>query len=273
MKNTYHLYSKVYRNALLTLNAYKMNTITKIVYSLLLFIIQIYIWEAVYISRDAFQTRFGAVGLNDMITYVFLSASISVFANFEGSAVHRIGQKVVTGEIASDLLRPVSLMGYLFAEYAGSFTYRFFFNLIPVAGVAFVMFRIQIPLRWDEWWLFLLSIFNVGILYFLMTYCVGLLSFWYEKVGNLNILIDSSITLLSGSVIPLWLFPDIVANIIHWTPFPYLYFFPISLALGKLGMQEIWSGLVIQFAWILLLYLLSKLIYKRGISKLTIQGG
>lgn len=273
MKNTYLLYLKVYKNALLTLNAYKLNTITKIIYSLLLFCIQIYIWKSVYTKREAFHTEYGNIDLNDMIVYVFLSSCISVFANFEGSAVHRIGRKVITGEIASDLIRPISLVGYLSAEYAGSSTYRFFFNLIPVAGIGFFLFRIQFSFQFSTLFLFLISIINVSILYFLLTYCVGLLSFWYEKIGNLNILIDSSITLFSGSVIPLWFFPQFFSALIEFSPFPYLYFFPISLALGKLSIGDIYVGLFIQLFWIIAVYSLSKLIYKKGIKKLTIQGG
>lgn len=46
------------------------------------------------------------------------------------------------------------------------------------------------------------------------------------------ILYSALVTLMSGSVIPLNLFPDFLVKIISWSPFPYLYYYPTTVLIG-----------------------------------------
>lgn len=269
--NRIKLYLKIVENSFTSLNAYKINTISKIIYSILLFSIQAYIWKAYYAFRNIDEASM--ITFTDMITYVFISSCISAFVNFEASVTPKIGEKIISGNISTDLIKPLSIAYYYLCEYIGNTLYRIIFNLLPLFILVRLIFKISIHASPINVFLFLISIINSNLLYFLFSYTIGLLSFWYNTVGNLNILVDSSITLLSGAVIPLWFVPREFLIILDHLPFKLIYFSPISIMLNKLSLSSSLGVIKQQVIWIIIFVIISKLVYLSGIKRVEIQGG
>lgn len=60
---------------------------------------------------------------------------------------------------------------------------------------------------------------------------------------------------------------------LHYTPFPYLLYFPVSIYLGQITGAALWQGLAVQAGWVLAGYALARFIWNRGVKKYAAFGG
>jgi ABC-2 type transport system permease protein len=116
------------------------------------------------------------------------------------------------------------------------------------------------------------SLFSFAILW-LMSAMVGMVSFWVAELGNLGMVKDAFVRMLSGSLVPLWFFPAGVQNISEWLPFQYTYQTPIGIYIGMTSASDAVKAIGIQGLWIGILSLLLAWIWKRARSKVMVQGG
>lgn len=79
--------------------------------------------------------------------------------------------------------------------------------------------------------------------------------------------------LLSGTLIPIVFFPDIIAKLFNFLPFSSITSTPTLIYLGKLSSIEIIKGLSLQVVWIVIFYFVSKWIWNKLIKQVTILGG
>jgi len=71
---------------------------------------------------------------------------------------------------------------------------------------------------------------------------------------------------------PLDLVPAKFFLIFYYLPFKFVYFFPIQVAQGRLSSMELYKGLALLLFWCILLYFVSKLMWKRGLKKYGAYG-
>lgn len=84
---------------------------------------------------------------------------------------------------------------------------------------------------------------------------------------------DDVLRLLSGAFIPLWFFPTALADISSFLPFRLIFFTPISIYLEKISGVEAGGLIAQQLLWIIALLVVEKILWRKGIRKLVIQGG
>ncbi len=105
------------------------------------------------------------------------------------------------------------------------------------------------------------------ILRFLIAYCIGLLTFWFDQATALDELYFVIAALLTGSFAPLDLYPPAVRAVIEWTPFPYLVYYPVRVLTGVADRAEFWRSCGILLAWVGLFVLLRGLLWRRGLRR------
>jgi len=76
---------------------------------------------------------------------------------------------------------------------------------------------------------------------------------------------------LSGGILPILIFPEILRRIIYLTPFPYLIDFPISLYLGKQTFTL--RHLVFFCGYIVILFAINTKLLKKGLKRYMAYGG
>ena len=81
------------------------------------------------------------------------------------------------------------------------------------------------------------------------------------------------IRLLSGSIIPIWFFPDWLADILNLLPFVYIYQLPLDIYIGSASEQDISRRMMIQLVWFILLAGIFLLLSKKSLKKVMVQGG
>ena len=78
---------------------------------------------------------------------------------------------------------------------------------------------------------------------------------------------------LTGQLIPLSFFPEIVQRIFDFLPFSSMIYAPVMIYLGKVQGAELAWVLLRQAVWVLILYGLGTLIWRRVTRRLVVLGG
>jgi ABC-2 type transport system permease protein len=264
------VYYEIIKNSFQAQTIYRMNTIIRFFSSLMFIFIQVSIWRALYSNKAVVLAQSLTVSLDEMITYVIISTVISVF--IYSIAIPKMGQRVQTGDIAMDLIKPISLRASIFSETLGHNTFRILFELTPLLVFSYFVFGFSRP-QWGFLLLFIVSLLGAAILFFLITYIIGMLAFWYIKIRHFERMLYDSLRLLSGSFIPLWFFPGILSDISILLPFSLVYFLPISIYLQKVSASEALVIIAKQWVWIGILFALQKVVWTKAVTKIEIQGG
>jgi len=204
-----------------------------------------------------------------MTSYVIVAQIISILLN--NNISNLIGDKVTTGSFVVDLLKPLNPT---FAFFSNSFgmTLAQLLNrgllLIIVFG-AFLHFSPGV----EKVLYFIITCVLGYIIANLIYFIIGYLSFIVFEVWPYVRLINDTVRLLAGGVIPLAFFPAWLASGTKLLPFQYLYSFPIRILLENIPTSEIYTNYAIMMVWIILLSSLLVLTYRSVIKHCVIQGG
>lgn len=186
----------------------------------------------------------------------------------------QIAGEIKDGLINQFLLKPIDYLGYRFSLF---WSYRFIYTTTTFLPVLFVFIYMRQYLHFSGsiqiWLLSLVAVMGSAILQFLMAYCTALLAFWVLDVSAPIFVFYSFEYLAGGHVFPLDLLPAPMYKVAMFTPFPYEYWFPLGVFLGRLDQKEILSGFIGQFTWIFAFYLICRWVWSRGIRHYTAVGG
>lgn len=83
----------------------------------------------------------------------------------------------------------------------------------------------------------------------------------------------ATITIFSGMIAPISLFPMWFQNISKYLPFKELIYTPINIWLGQVSYQEIVFVIIKQIIWGIILYLIARKFFSHVIKNLSINGG
>ena len=248
---------------------YKFNYFMKLFSVFLKITIQYFIWKAL-LHSGSYETSAGSVNLDVMIPYIVVSSLMQMVLS--GRTISNVDQKIRTGAIAMDLMKPINFKWVCFGEAAGQVVYQLIFFLVPIWLMAAATLQFRLP-DGIHILLFALSFLNSFVLLFLMRFLLGLMGFWFTQVWILERFLNDFIKLFSGVLIPIWFFPLWLQRISDFLPFKYIYYAPISLFIDRLDSVYPAKTLLFQLIWIGLFYMLSQLVWRRAVEIVTIQGG
>ena len=226
-----------------------------------------FFWKALFKNAE----NMGGVSVDTMLTYTVISSMISVvlITNVEW----RITESVQTGAIAIDLMRPVNIFGVFFSENLGSVTALFFQNLLPIFIIGSLFIKLPVPRSALEFMLFLISLVLAFFINWYLSVIFGMFSFKVIEMSALIQVKKHLVRLLSGSMIPLWFFPNWLRGVLEILPFPYIYQLPLSIYVGHYTSESLVRGLIIQILWVMALFLIETRLEKQAIKHVMVQGG
>lgn len=202
-------------------------------------------------------------------TLVFVGqALLMVIAMF---GWRELTDRVRAGEVATDLQRPVDVSLYWGAHFVGSSTFSLFARGIPPFVVGALVFDLVLPHSAARWAWFLLSVVGAAVLASRWWFLVSLSAFWV--IGDVRGILQLATTIMlfgTGNLVPLQMLPDGIETVARWLPFAAMLQFPGQVLLGT------WSGpvlVVVQAAWILVLHLAGRLVFRVAARRLVIDGG
>lgn len=248
---------------------YKFNHMMKLSSVFLKIVIQYFIWRAL-LKNNSFETSAGDIEFEIMIPYMVVSNVMQVA--MVSSTISNINNKIRTGTIATDLMKPISFAWICFGESLGQMMYQMLFLLLPINLMATLTIGFKLP-DFICTVIFLISFLNSFVMLFLIRFLLGLMGFWFTQVWVLERFLNDFIKLFSGVFVPIWFFPEWLQKISNILPFKYLYYAPISIFIEVVDGMGAFKIIVYQFVWILVFYILGRLVWKKAIDVITILGG
>lgn len=233
-------------------------------------IMQTFLWNYLYANSDA--AAMTGYSHSQILIYTLLATIVSqlVSTGFE----YQVNTDIKDGGLNKYLVRPVNYRKYQFFSFLGQKAPQFLLVITVAAGLlCFSVLVLGLKLTAVRVLAFLLSTLLALSLNFLIFYCVALSSFWLADVRLLFGTVSVVLMVVSGGVFPLDIFGEKIAFLLDLLPFGYTTQFPVNIINGRFDRTRIVAGLAGQLIWILILALLSKIMWKRGLKRFTAIGG
>ena len=189
--------------------------------------------------------------------------------------------QVRDGTVAYDLLRPLDLYAYWFGR-----TLAFRIAVPTLRGIPMVLFAmILLPVAGlSDWALipppsasafagFVVAVVLAALLATAVTLLAHISLLWTISGVGMDRILTVLVTVFSGLIVPLPLFPDWLQPILNWQPFRGLADVPYRIYSGNIPPGEILPELFFILVWTVALVVLGRLILRRGVRRMVVQGG
>ncbi len=232
--------------------------------------LQIFIFWGIYRALYGGNSEVDGITLPMVTTNFVLSMGLgAVFCTND----YFLPDKIHDGSISTELLRPISFPGRMVAENAGNALFNLIFRFAPALLAAVLTIGMSAPAGAAMFGMFLISaLLGYGVLW-AISFTVQMSAFWFVNVWSITTIKNVFINVLSGSMIPLWFMPGWMSGVLRFTPFSSIYFTPVQIYLGQLNNWEIAEKCAVQLVWIVLIYLVGDMLWRKGQRKLVVQGG
>lgn len=212
----------------------------------------------------------------DGITFTMVATNFVISLGLSGAFEYNemfLQDKIKSGTIANEFLKPVNFMLRLLAENVGEGIFKIVFHFLPALFLTLFYAEILAPASCLHFLLMLLSVALGYLILWLIGFIVQTWSFWIFSVWGIMTIKNVIVRILSGTLLPLWFMPPFLRNVIALTPFESIYFTPVQIYLGEIQGMELGVKLAVQVLWILVLWMIANAFWKRGVKKLVVQGG
>jgi ABC-2 type transport system permease protein len=185
-----------------------------------------------------------------------------------------LADKVRTGEVTADLLRPVNPVWTYLATDLGRAGHAACIRLVVPVAVGAMFFPFYWPGTPLSYVLFGLSMILAVLVCFALRYLVNLTAFWLLDIRGVNMLWTLVSGVAAGLYFPISFLPGWLANAVQYgTPFPSLMQFPADILIERGGIDGQLTRLAIQAGWAAACLTAVLVTQSRATRKVVIQGG
>ena len=258
--------------------AYKAQIVMWIFISMVETIFVVFLYNAIYRnSPDGMNSVINGFTFYEMVLYMITSFFFS-FVMGGGDTSYEIATDIREGTIANTLTKPVSYrLRHLFT-YLGVLVLDYAVVIIPFLGLVYGIFigaglyAVSTGEFIVNVLLFIVFSILAGFINNAISYFIGLMVFYTDHLFGLNMARNAVQGFLGGQMVPLS-YMGIMGVVFSYTPFAFMNAIPVLTIMGKVEIKQTFVYILIALIWILIIETANKLIFKRAIKKLTVQGG
>lgn len=247
--------------------AYRLTTLVSVGVAFIWVLVSYFLWKAAYAGT---RTMAGYTW-GEMRTYVVVAFGINAMVGW------RVGSSMMTtiktGDVVIDYVRPLN---YCYTQISRACGYCLVEGLVSLGVclvVGFTLIGVVAPASPVHALLFAVSLVLGVLTKALFVFLMSLLVFWTVSGLGLMWMQQAVVQVLSGAVVPLALMPDWLRAVAGVLPLRGIVSTPLTLYLGK---ADVWGtvGLLgLQAGWLLALFGLANLAWRRAFDAAEIQGG
>lgn len=258
MKKTLTIINVFWQRALtyrFTVMAYRVGEVCEL-------LVLILMWTSIYKAGAAV----GNLNLKEMISYILVGNFFNaVIRNFLSSAIAR---DIREGTLSMFLIRPMSYFRYVLTREIGRISLATLLSALTQLIVISFFYRIFV-INLEIKYLLLIGIMVLLAFVFelLLSFLIGLIAFWTDEVDGIYSTVERIKKFFSGGYFPINLLPIIFVRVSFMLPFSYAFYVPAQLYLKKIDLRTGLKGLLVQVAWILIIYFIIQVVWKRGLQK------
>lgn len=234
--------------------------------------ISYFLWMAIYGSSE--NAVLGGLSRTEMVVYVFMSYVTSSIVGI--SISEWVSEDVVEGRVAMNLIKPIDYRMSLISRASGLIIYRFFVPSVFI-WIGVEVYKVQAlggsVTNLQNILLYLLSCMMSFLIFVLFEFCLGMVAFFTSYIFGLLMIKEAVLRFLTGQLIPLSFFPEPVQRVFDFLPFSSMVYTPVMIYLGKYTGAELNFVLARQAVWVVILYVLGSVIWKKVTNRLVVLGG
>lgn len=190
------------------------------------------------------------------------------------NSVHTyMNDQIRKGCIDTDLLRPMGFQRQMLYRNSSRIISLALFLVVPACLLAQLFMGQQLPATVFHALAFIPSLVLAYFVLFSLNFLLGLLGIMILNIKQISWAYRSLVCLLSGQLIPLWLFPENVQSVLHLLPFRCIFDIPLNIYIGAVGANNLPSSLLFQLLWACGLMLLGQFLWRLTRKRITVQGG
>ncbi len=224
------------------------------------------VWEAVYDGREAVD----GVSGRTLLVFLTISAIQRFFMPF--GIAYTIQERVTTGRVATDLLRPFGFLKQMVAVQTGMILGFLPILLLVLIPAALLVGSLRVPAV-ENLLLYGISLVLAYVVNLLIWMLVGMLAFWMMNSNGVRVMLYIASDFLAGTLVPLWFMPDALRTTLELLPFQAGAFLPASIFAGQVTAMAVVRPFLVQTVWIGILLACLRIVWSRAQRKLVVQGG
>ncbi|MBU0569750.1 ABC-2 family transporter protein, partial [Patescibacteria group bacterium] len=208
-----------------------------------------------------------------ILTYVFGLIIVKAFVLSAKSA--DVAGEIAGGGLSNYLIKPVNYFKYWLTRDISSKALNISFALGESALLFLVLkppFFIQT--NFLSLLMFTISIILAMFIFFVLLFITSSIPFWVpEAAWGVHFLITVvAVEFLSGALFPLDVLPLSLQNVLNYTPFPYMIFFPLQIYLGKITGLVAFKGIFVSGIWAVTLWFVMNSVWRKGLKVYQAHG-
>lgn len=237
---------------------YRFDVFVGILLSIFRIFLSFILWSALFQGKS----EIGGFTFSMMVTYYIIISFFSKLDTSEG-IVNQLSSEIRQGKFSKYLVQPLKPLGYFICcNYArtlficfisGFVTLLFFliFNKYLVFNASFSMVLTAV----------FINLLGLNFL-MLLNYFIGILSFKFYDISAFNMIKQSIFEFITGTFIPLALFPAWIQGCMKLFPFYYIYYYPAAMIVTG-DNKEVFLAIGALIFWNALMFIVIKIIYER----------
>ncbi len=258
-------YLAITRTQIINSAAYPLDLAARSLMIVMFMYVFLHLWDATY--RALGQSNIAGLSLNETMWYLMIAETIVLS---KPRLTNAIAEQVKDGSIAYILNKPYNFLLYHFSVAFGDGVIRMAFNAL--AGGAIVWLMIGPPPNIVSAPFVLIAILFAWLIDCTLTATIGLAAFVTEDVAAFDWIYSKFVLILGGVLIPLDFFPDWLRHIAQALPFAYATYHPARFFIQP-DLARFATLILGQVLWLGALALVLLFVYRRGETRLTINGG
>ncbi|OUP81250.1 hypothetical protein B5F07_18000 [Lachnoclostridium sp. An169] len=184
--------------------------------------------------------------------------------------------KIENGDIGLELCRPWNLYTHWFAKLSAWRIGGVWWRSIILVVIALIIprpYKLGMPVSLPYFILFLVSAVTAFVFwaaYHMLVTAVRINITWGEGPCVILLLVGE---ILSGLYFPLQMWPDFLQPFLTVQPFASSFDLPLRFYVGSIAPDQALEAILLQIAWTLAFIAAGRLIMRRKLEKLIVQGG
>lgn len=214
-----------------------------------LFLLGIF-WYAVSLANPSINFKL-------MLSYFLIADGFkSIMFSFETRLSKYFQDIIQNGDFSNYLIKPVKIIPYIVCSFTGENWINHLYSyvvialgliLLPVYSFTSICFCILFVILGS------IIAININVL-------IACLTFYTPDADGIRNAINHVLRITSGALIPIYMFPSVLKNILLLSPFPALAFLPVYILQTPLAINVILYHLIVTLSWsIILTYITNKI--------------
>jgi ABC-2 type transport system permease protein len=260
MKALFELYIQQFKTTFATMVAYRASLLIWMIGQVLEPLVYLIVWSLVSSANGG---TVGSYATNQFAAYFLLLMLVNQVTYTW--IMYEFEYRIREGVFSFALLKPVHPIHADIADNISSKLITTPFMVLVAAALTAVFHPSISPAPWA-----IVLFFPVLLLAFatrfLLEWTLAQSAFWTTRVGAVNQIYFVVMLFLSGQFAPLTLFPFPIQVASYVLPFRWLISFPIELISGRLTLNEALIGLGAQVAWLVVSFVLFRIVWQAGVK-------